>query len=385
MYPNLKFFIFCKALICNVVQCLPMKFIFMALGMGAILVSTWVLFQSQQATPIVPVQQEIPTPIVPTIVITPPPESYVIPQKKQVFQSFNNCGPASLSMLFSYQNLDISQEVLGQKLRPYQNLQGDNDDKSVTVDELANEAIEYDLISYHRPHGSMELLKTLISNDIPVLVRTLLEPNEDIGHYRIVRGYDDVAQEILQDDSYQGGNLHESYDTFIRMWQPFNYEYMIAVSVDKKELVEDILKKDVDIKVAWEQAYATAETEEQSQPGNPYPIFNQSVALYHLGDYEKSRDKYEEVSMLLPRRTLWYQTEPIQSYLALGGYEQVFVLTDTILSNENRGYAELYLLRAEAYKKQGNTDAAREEIETAIYYNKNLQSAQTALLELQQL
>ena len=137
----------------------------------------------------------------PTATPLPPiPSTYIIPFKKHVVQTFNNCGPASLSMLLSYYDIEKNQQELGQKLRPWQNPAGINDDKNVFLSELERTASEYGLLSYHRRDGELQLLKALIANNIPVLVRTYLHPNEDIGHFRIIRGYNDNTQIIIQDD-----------------------------------------------------------------------------------------------------------------------------------------------------------------------------------------
>src|SRR3989304_4636966 len=72
----------------------------------------------------------------PVFSLAKPPAVKIIPHKLQVFQTFNNCGPAALSMTLSYFGINESQQKLGNELRPYQNPQGDNDDKSVTLDEL---------------------------------------------------------------------------------------------------------------------------------------------------------------------------------------------------------------------------------------------------------
>ena len=355
-----------------------MKLLVIALSVLSLLLGCFFVLQNNTATPIVTAQDES----IPTPTILPLPKKYVIAQKSQVNQTFNNCGPASLSMLFSYQDVIVTQEVLGQKLRPYQNPIGDNDDKSVSMEELAEEAKQYNLLAYHRPHGSMTLLKKLISNNIPVLVRTWLHPNEDIGHFRIIRGYDDETQEIIQDDSYEGGNLQQKYDVFENTWQPFNYEYMIVVPSEKKELVEQLLGTDTDNSQAWKNAYEQAIEEAKAEPQNLYPVFNQSRALFHLNKYQEAQQIYESIQSNLPRRMLWYQIEPIATYVETGNYEKVFTLTDDILSHENRGFSELYLLRADAYMKQGKKDAAREEIQQAIYYNKNLKTAHDALQQL---
>ena len=314
---------------------------------------------------------------------SPIPSQYIIPQQKQVYQSFNNCGPASLSMLLSYNETDISQEVLGQKLRPYQNLQGDNDDKSVTVAELAEESKNYNLTPYYRPNGSIELLKELIANDIPVLVRTWLHPQEDIGHYRIVRGYDDTTQEFIQDDSYEGENLRYSYDIFEEMWQPFNYEYMVLATNENQQKIEQILGENVDLQLALQNSLQRAIQESEKDLENPYPIFNQSYTLYKLGRFEESVTLYESIEGKLPSRMLWYQIDPIKAYLEVGQYDKVFSLTDRILNNNNRGFSELYIIRGEAYKRQGSQELAKREFEQAMFYNINSPEAQRVLNELQ--
>jgi hypothetical protein len=78
-------------------------------------------------------------------------------------------------------------------------------------------------------------------------------------------------------------------------------------------------------------------------------------------------------------RTLWYQIEPIEAYYALGDYQKVFTLTDTIFNDGNRAFSQLYILRGEIDRKQGNVSAAKAEFENAVFYNKILKQAQDAL------
>jgi tetratricopeptide (TPR) repeat protein len=308
-----------------------------------------------------------------------PVEQSEIPLRTHVAQTFNNCGPASLSMMLSYYDNSVSQKDLGAKLRPYQHPTGDNDDKSVTVAELALEAKNYNLISYYLPNGNMDIIKKLVANGMPVLVRTWLHPNEDIGHYRIVRGYDDIKQEIIQDDSYEGKNRRYSYKVFVEMWQPFNYEYMVLARPDQVQIVDEIIGEDVTESIAWQHAYERAIVEETENQNNVYPIFNQAVALYHLGRYKESIRAFELSQSKIPGRMLWYQIQPIQSYLEDKQYDKVFSLTSAILDNHNRGFTELYLLRGRAYKEQGKIEAARNEFQQAVFYNVNSEEAKQAL------
>lgn len=275
-------------------------------------------------------------------------------------------------MLLSYFEINKSQEELGEKLRPYQNPLGDNDDKSVTLKELASVGKEYGLTAYHRPNGNIESLKQFIAAGIPVITRTLLYENEDIGHYRLIRGYDNKEKTLIQDDSFQGKNLSYSYQEFDSLWKNFNYEYLILIPADKKSYARSILGTDIDENKAWKKAVTNAKKILAQKPDDIYSRLNLSVALFNTGEYSQSISEYEKVADQLPFRTLWYQIEPIQAYAALKMYDKVFLLTDKILNNENRAFSELYLIRGKIYQEQGKPNLADEEFQKAVFYNKNI-------------
>ena len=134
------------------------------------------------------------TPTVPTP--TPLPDKIILVNDYQIFQTFNNCGPAALSMALSYYGINKSQKELGQELRPYQIPKGNNDDKSVTLEEMAQKAQEFNLIPYHRPNGTIEVLQKFIAIGIPIITRTRLTQYDDIGHYRVIKGYDSINREF---------------------------------------------------------------------------------------------------------------------------------------------------------------------------------------------
>jgi tetratricopeptide (TPR) repeat protein len=320
---------------------------------------------------------------------TPTPALQLIPITKtiennyHVFQTFNNCGPAALSMALSYYGINISQQELGQDLRPYQNPQGNNDDKSVTLDELAEKARKYNLVPFHRPNGSIELVKQFLAYDIPIITRTLLKEDDDIGHYRVIKGYDDTTREFIQDDSLQGHNLRYSYSLFTSLWQTFDYEFLVLIPPDKKQIAKTILGENADEATAWKNAVESSRNELVLNPDNIYSKFNLSVALYHAGDFQSAVSEFEMVEDRLPFRTLWYQIEPIRAYYELGDYQRVFDITNNIFNNQNMAFSELYMIRGEIYKKQGKIETARNEFEKAVFYNQNLKSAQQLLLSAQ--
>lgn len=311
-----------------------------------------------------PAITETPRPILNT-----PPASKILPNNYHIFQTFNNCGPAALSMALSYYGINVSQQELGNSLRPYQIAGGDNDDKSVTLEELAEKSKEYGFIPYHRPNGNIEILKGFITHDMPIVTRTYLRENEDIGHYRIVKGYDNATLQIIQDDSLQGANLKYSYDEFNVLWEKFNYEYLVLVPKEKQYVAEAILGEDRDALVAWRKAVENSEEDLQENPADIYSRFNLSVALFNIGEYEKSVTEFEKVENSLPFRTLWYQIEPIEAYYELGNYDRVFSITNKVLNYHNRAFSELYFLRGQIYQKQGNLELTRSEFEKAVIYN----------------
>jgi len=339
------------------------------------------IYEEKQSTPADPPVLTTVTHTSPEVAtLPPPPLSKTIQNDYHVFQTFNNCGPAALSMTLSYYGFNHSQFELGQDLRPYQNPLGDNDDKSVTLDELAKKAAEYGLVPFHRPNGSIELVKQFIANDIPVVTRTLLTETEDIGHYRVIKGYNDATGEIVQDDSLQGHNLKYTYSEFTKLWQTFNYEYLVLVPRKKEFVARAILGEDTDVVTSWKKAAANSRRELELNPDDMYARFNLSVALYYTGDFQNSVLNFEMIENRLPFRTLWYQIEPVQAYFELGDYQRVFSLTEEIFNNQNRAFSELYTLRGKVFKKQGNLEAAESEFEKAYFYNKSQKPAYELLI-----
>ena len=288
-----------------------------------------------------------------------------------VFQTFNNCGPASLSMALSYYDIQESQTEIGQSLRPYQNPQGINDDKSVTLQELALRAEEYNFTAYHRPAGSIKIMQALVAQDIPVIARTWLEPGEDIGHYRVIIGYDQDREILIQDDSLQGNDLEYSYEDFNEIWQAFNYEFLVLVPSGKQRMVETILGDIFDSEAAWEQAYAQSQQQLQSNPSDIYAAFNQSVAAYQLGRYQESIAAFESVQDELPDRMLWYQIDPLLAYYRTGSYEEVLRISQSIFDDSNPSFSELHYLRGLIFEKQNQDAQAGQEFDLAEQYNQN--------------
>ncbi len=299
-----------------------------------------------------------------------------------VSQTFNNCGEAALSMELSFFGVHESQQALADLLRPDNNTTGKGDDKSTPPDEIAAQAGTFGLVAYFRPNGSIDLLKKFIAAGFPVMTRTFLNTSEDYAHYRVVKGYDDATGTITEEDGMQGENVTFSYGDFLTLWKPFNYEYIVFAPPSKQAEVESILGKEINVTVAWQGAGETAQGALETDPNDPEAEFDLSVADYYMGDYTGSVQAFEASEPSLSEHALWYQLEPIESYYELGDYDKVFSLAQSIFSDNNIAYPELYVVEGESYLKEGDLAAAKQAFETALQYNKNLKSATDALASL---
>lgn len=282
-------------------------------------------------------------------------------------------------MDLSFYGVHVGQEELADILRPTHNMTGKGDDKSTPPDEIAAQAEAYGLVAYFRPNGNIDLLKRLVVAGFPVMTRTLLNTSEDFAHYRVIKGYDDAKNEIIDEDGMQGENATFSYTDFLALWKPFNYEYVVLATPDEQTEVESILGADTDSATAWHEAAQSAKQALTTDSGDTAAEFNLSVADYHVGDYQGSVTAFEVAEPSLSEHALWYQMEPIESYYELGDYDEVFSLAQKIFADNNPAYPELYVIEGESYLKEGDVSSAKTAFETALKYNKNLKSAQGGL------
>jgi len=155
-------------------------------------------------------------------------------------------------MILGWYGTNISQSELGGKMRPYQIANGDNDDKAIFTDEFVAWAKAYGYEAIASPNGDIKTLKEFTSKGIPVVVKTMLFPYDDVGHFRIVKGYDEAKQVIIQDDSYQGPNREIAYYDFLALWQPFHYVYIVVYKPEQAETIEAIIGSEMDEQIAWQ-------------------------------------------------------------------------------------------------------------------------------------
>ncbi|MEZ4673038.1 MAG: tetratricopeptide repeat protein [Caldilineaceae bacterium] len=304
------------------------------------------------------------------------------------WQTWNNCGPATLSMNLSYFGNPLTQADIGAVLRRHE------DDKNVSPEELVDFARSQGYHAQLRVNGNRDLMRLLLSNGVPVIVETWLEehPNDGMGHYRMLTGYDDAEQYWIAYDSYVDTGLFSSLRSYagIRMeyaetealWSVFNHTYLLIYTDALAPIVESIYGEKLDQSLMWQQALASAQQSVQAQPNNAYAWFNLGTDLTQLGDYAGAAQAYDRARQIgLPWRMLWYQFGPFEAYHAVGRYQDVVALADATLRN-TQSIEELHYWRAQGLMGLGNIDAARQAFQQALRLNPDYQPAQSAIAGL---
>lgn len=310
-------------------------------------------------------------------------------------QTWNNCGPATLSMALSYFDIYHSQEQIADTIKP------DPEDRNVTPEELAGYVTEAtDLTAISRTNGDLQTLRHLLSEDVPVIVEYGLQPENEyrwldwMGHYLLVVAYDDEQEAVwvydswprtgeIPDENFVFEPLKITYEELDRNWQAFNRNYIALYRPEQSDLVAEIIGEDMDDGVMWQNALRVAQAELDDEPENAFLWFNLGTIFNAQGDYERAAAAFDQARAIgLPWRMLWYQFGPYEAYLQSGRYDDVIVLADVTL--QDRPYfEESYYYKALAQAELGDVDAARQNLQRAIDFNPNFVPASTALEELE--
>lgn len=254
------------------------------------------------------------------------------------WQTFNNCGPASLSMMLQFWGWAGDQKVVRLALRP------NEDDKNVMPDELTQFASEQTgMDSILRTGGSLNDLRGLIAAGFPVMIEmgfTVIEQNSGwMGHYALLGAYDDGSRQFLAQDSYRGPDFAYTYDDVMFNWRAFNFTYLTAFPKARKDEVMAILGPNADPVVNRDQTLALASRETAALQGESltYAFFNLGTNHLARQEYSQAAAAYDQARSLgLPYRFLWYQTGPYAAYYYSRRYNDVIDLTNATLAVQDR-------------------------------------------------
>jgi tetratricopeptide (TPR) repeat protein len=331
---------------------------------------------------------------IPTLTPTPIPASASLSGIRHEYQKFNNCAPASLSMVLSYWGWQGDQYATRAYLRPAFEL----DDKNVNPFEIVD-FIEKntDFEALWRVGGDLELLKRLLAAGFPVLIEKGLDPHDDawLGHYQILSGYDDANSQFLVYDSYEGPPeaYPVSYGVIAQFWRHFNFTYVIVFPPERAAEVQSILGSNSDPRTNFQSAAGLAMTESGSLSGREqfFAWFNRGANLVYLQDYAGAAQAYDTAFSLYailsenerPWRLLWYQDGPYAAYYHTGRYQDVINLASATLLNVDKPVLEeTYFWRGMAKAALGDQAGAIEDLRQAYALNPNSTPAGEELIRL---
>lgn len=311
----------------------------------------------------------------------PPPSARISGVLHQQ-QTWNNCGPATITMALSYYGWQEDQAFARVRLKP------NREDKNVSPRELARFVEEESFVNaLVRMGGTLNILKRLVANGFPVVIETgeMFEAYDWIGHYRVLLAYDDSYQTMYFFDSFLGvgagaQGISKSYAQVDSNWQAFNRTYIVVYEPQREALLRDLLGTHWDESSAAQLAFETARDEARDEPQNPFAWFNMGTSLAALGRYQEAAAAYDQANRTgkLPWRMYWYQFGAFEAYYEQGRYDDVLSLA-RINQNNSRELEETYYWQGRVHEAQGRMQQAASSYRRALTYNPNYADARAAL------
>ena len=309
--------------------------------------------------------------------VVPIQPAVVLSGIEQEYQGWNNCGPASLKMNLGYYGRTDTQQEIAAFTKP------NPKDTNVNAGELVAYANKIGMLGLTRENGTVDRLKHLLSNGLPVIIETGVSQRNTggwISHDKLLIGYDD-GQFIFM-DPLNGPDQKVPFEAMDSGWRALNRRYIVVYPSDKEAVVRAILGSDVDDAAMFTNAVARARAEIETNPKDALAYFNLGTNLNGLHQYEDAAAAFDRAREIgLPWRMMWYQFGPYVAYLSTGRYGDVIALADATLRTINV-LEESHYYKGVALSALGQTDEARSVFQTALRYNQNYLEAQRALQQL---
>jgi hypothetical protein len=301
---------------------------------------------------------------------------------RHMYQTWNNCGAANLTMALSYYGWGYDQEVAAGWLKP------NVEDKNVSPWQMAayvNQQTELPTIkALWRYGGDIDLIKRAVAAGFPIIIESGYDVDDLgwMGHYETVVAYDDASQTFWVYDSYLGlgdgyGRVHP-YDELDSWWRNFNRAYVLIFPTDREADVRAVLGAAVDPLAAAQGALDRARQEATLNPADAWAWFNAGTSSTRLGRYHDAAIYFDEAFRLgLPYRLMWYEFGPYEAYFNIGRYDDILTLAANTESTTE--YVEdTNYWRGMAYAALGRPNEAIVEFDKALAFNRNFTDAQTA-------
>jgi tetratricopeptide (TPR) repeat protein len=177
------------------------------------------------------------------------------------------------------------------------------------------------------------------------------------------------------------------------LWAQFNHVTIVVYPDSLAGELDDVLGLQSAPEEMWQAAADRARSALVADEDDAFAWFGLGASLFHMATLNgddtlfaqaaAAFDRAREIG--LPWRTLWYQFEPYQAYLAAGRFDEVLALTEAVMTTSGgRNIEETHLYRGHALLASGDPDGAQREYERALRLNPGSDAAEVALQTLTQ-
>jgi tetratricopeptide (TPR) repeat protein len=301
-------------------------------------------------------------------------------------QTWNNCGPATVTLALSFFGWQEDQAFAKDRLRP------NREDKNVSPWELVDFVNEESQVrAIYRICGNINLLRELIAAGFPVIVERgmYFQAYDWTGHYQALVAYDDslsafYAYDTFLGDGASGEGVVQNYLELDSTWRHFNRTFIVIYNPAEEAQVQAIMGDLWDANQAAEIAAEVAQNEATLNLDDAYAWHNLGTALTALGRYEEASRAFDRSNAIgtLPWRILWYQFGLFEAYYNVGRYDEIISLANSNL-NTTPELEESYYWRGLASAELGDITSATADLRQALRYNPNYEEARIALDNIQ--
>jgi tetratricopeptide (TPR) repeat protein len=313
----------------------------------------------------------------------PLPASTRLAGLRPVYQQFNRCSAAALTIQLSYFGWEGTYDDAIRGVNPHA------EDVAVRLDEMIAFAELQGLRGIERFGGTIDMLKALVAGGFPVLVENIYYDGADayrdwMAHNRVIMGYDDALQVLYSFDSLLGNGEDNQgrpipYADVDERWKPFNRDYLVLYRPEEEDRLREIMGDHWDATYNLEWSLAQSQAEIGTENADSFTLFNIGTSLAGLGRYEEAADYFDQARGLgLPWRMFWYQYGALESYYQVGRYDDVLQIARDVIA-ATPGVEEVYYYAGLAYEAQGDALRAEANYEVALLRNTNYTAALDAL------
>ena len=332
------------------------------------------------ATAASPTQEGAPTEMpTPTFTPFPVPAAYALDGIGLEYQTFNNCGPANLSMNITYWGWTTNQSITEDALKTHP------DDRNVMLSEMKVYAeANTDLKGLIRFGGDMEVIKRLLSGGFPVLLERGHTDPEDgwMGHYSIITAYDDATRTVTIPDTLLG-MMTMSYDDLLLDWSHFDGIYLVVYPPEKEQEVLSLLGEHADPAKNLRLTLEQIEERAAGLTGRElfFALYSKGSILVEMQDYLSASQAYDQAFAVYgqldpgqrPWRILWYQVGAYPAYYYTGRFEDVVTLAQQTLDNSRqpKSLPETWYWAGKGAAALGDNTKAEEYLRGALQFYPN--------------